>query len=123
MNESTIREQGINWDIVHQAFLWSQLSKDFIRELVEGNKIFKKNLEYELLCDLHGWSVHPSCFYQNMFCYLNNGLALRKELQYHMHQIYIMYRQQAEKEYNARREVVHYVDGSGRVLDSITYGG
>ena len=36
-------------------------------------------------------------------------------------QIYQLYRQQAEQEYNSR-EVVRFTDYNGRVLDEVIYG-
>lgn len=123
MTESEIREQGLEWQNVHGAFCWHNLSKDFIRQLVATNKIFRKNLEVELLADIHGWSVHASYFYQNMGYYIQNGLALDKSLVHYIDKIYQMYRYQAEAEYNARRtNVVRFVDGCGRVLDEVVYG-
>lgn len=117
MTEEEIREQGLdNWDNVHAAFCWSELSKDFIRQIVESDPIYKTQIEHELLLDIHGFSVHASIFYQNMYQYIKNGMAEQKQLIYYLDAIYQMHREQAEKEFNSR-QVYRMVDGTGRVLD------
>ena len=118
MTEEEIREQGLDdWDNVRSAFCWNNLSKDFIRQIVEFDPTYKTQLEHELLLDVHGYSVHASFFYQNMAYYIQNGLAEQKQLVYYVDQIYQMYREQAQREFNASREVYRMVDGTGRVLD------
>ena len=119
MNEAEIglREEGLSWDVVHKAFCWYQLDSDFIRELVETDTIYKTQLEHELLMDIHGYSVHPSIFYQNMFTYLQIGLEEARDLKYYKNQIYMMYREQQQKEFNSR-QVYRITDRMGRTLDS-----
>ena len=116
--ESEIREAGFDWEVVHSAFCWKNLSKDFIREMVESDPIYKTQLEHELLMDIHGYSIHASYFYQNMGYYISNGMAEQKQLIYYVDQIYIMYRNQAEQEYNSRR-AYQLIDNTGRVLDQV----
>jgi hypothetical protein len=68
--------------------------------------------------DFHGFSVHPSMFYNNMYHYIKNGLAYTKELKFYLDRIYMLYREQAEKEWSASTTIHRIVDGTGRVLDS-----
>ena len=116
--EAEIREAGFDWEVVHSAFCWKNLSKDFIREIVESHPTFKTQLEQELIYDIHGYSVHASYFYQNMGYYISNKLAEQRQLVHYVGKIYQMYRQQAEQEYNSR-EVVRFTDYSGRILDEV----
>ena len=121
--EAEIREAGLDWEVVHTAFCWKNLEPDFIREIIESNPtLCKKQLERELICDIHGYSVHASAFYQNMYIYLNLGLAEQKQLVYYVDKIYEMYREQAEQEYEARKNnIVRLVDSTGRVIDQMIY--
>lgn len=116
--EAEIREAGFDWQTVHSAFCWKNLSKDFIREIVESHPIYKTQLEQELLMDLHGYSIHASYFYQNMGYYISNKLAEQRQLSNYVDKIYHLYRQQAEQEYNSG-EVVRFTDYSGRVLNMV----
>lgn len=116
--EAEIREAGFDWEVVHTAFCWKNLSKDFIREIVESYPQYKTQLEQELLMDIHGYSIHASYFYQNMGYYIMNKLAEQRQLSNYVDKIYQLYRQQAEQEYNSR-EVVRFTDYSGRVLDEV----
>lgn len=123
MTESEIREFGLDdWDNIHTAFCWNNLSKDFIRQMVEYNPIYKTQLEQELLMDLHGYGIHASYFYQNMGYYILNKLAEQKQLVYYVDKIYEMYRAQAEQEYEARKNnIVRLIDSTGRVIDQMIY--
>lgn len=125
MTEEEIRLQGFDKDNFQRAFLWSELSKDFIRQFVEYDISYKHILQHWLMMALYRYATFAAAFYQNMFCYLNDGLATEKQLANYniMKKVYDMYREQSEKEWNASRQVYKFVDGSGRVLDSITYGG
>ena len=115
-SEIGLRGEGITWDVVHRAFCWYQLDRDFIRELVEKDQMFKTQLEHQLLMDIHGYSVHSSVFYQNMYQYLKLGLEEARDLKYYKNQIYMMWREQQQKEFNSRT-VHRLVDGTGRVID------
>lgn len=117
MTETELREDGFDWDNVLRAFLWNDLNKDFIRQLVEYAPIYKTQLEHHLLAAVHGYSSFPCYFYQNMYHYIKLGLAEQKQLIYYLDQIYIMYQQQRQREWNASRQVYKFVDGTGRVLD------
>lgn len=117
MTEEELREQGFQWDNVLRAFLWSDLSKDFIRELVEYDPIYKTQLEHHLLAAIHGYSAFPCFFYQNMYHYIKLGLAEQKQLKYYVDKCYMMYYQQRQREWNASRQVYKFTDGTGRVLD------
>lgn len=119
MNESEIREFGLDWDNVEKAFLWKNLSKDFIRELVEYDPTYKTQLQHHLLCAFHRYASYPSYFYQNMGYYIQNGLAEQKQLINCVDQLYQMYREQSEKEYNSR-QIYRLVDGTGRIVDAWT---
>ena len=44
--EEEIRLDGFEWDNVYGAFCWSDLSKDFIRELAESDPVYKTQLEH-----------------------------------------------------------------------------
>lgn len=118
--EDEIREAGFDWDNVHSAFCFKNLSKDFIRQIVESYPQYKKQLEHELLMDIHGYSIHASYFYQNMGYYIMNKLAEQRQLVHYVDKIYQMYRQQAEQQYNSK-QVYQLVDNSGRILDSVVY--
>ena len=117
--EEELRENGFEWDNVHRCFCWYNLSKDFIRELVEADPIFKTQLEHELLMDLRGYSVHASFFYQNMGYYIQNGLAEQKQLVNYINQVYMLYRQQSDAEYNARINTYNFVDYNGRIFEQV----
>lgn len=116
--EAEIREEGFDFQNVHAAFCWSNLSKNFIRELVEYDQTYKTQLEQELLMDLNRYSVHASYFYQNMGYYISNGLAEQKQLINYVEQIYQLYKNQAEHEYQNQR-VARWIDWDGRVIDQI----
>ena len=119
--ESQIREEGITWDVVQKAFIWYNLSKDFLRQLVEADPVYKTQIDTHIIAALHGFASYPSTFYQNACYYIQNGLTEQKQLLNYVNQLYMMYRQQAEKEYNSRT-VYRYVDGAtGRVLDHVFY--
>ena len=112
------REIGLDdWDNIRAGFCWQNLSKDFIRQIVEFDPVYKTQLEHELLLDIHGYSVHASFFYQNMYNYVKSGMAEQKQLKYYANEIYMMYRQQAERQFNISKQVYRMVDGTGRVLD------
>ena len=120
MTEIEMRQQGFEWQNVERCFLWNELSNDFIRELVEYDPVYKTQLQHHLLCAFHGYASYPSNFYMNMWQYLKAGLAEQKELKYYADRLYMMYREQAEKEFNSR--VVHkFVDGTGKVLDQVVF--
>ena len=118
--EAEIREAGFDWEVVHSAFCWKNLSKDFIREIVESYPQYKTQLEQELIMDLHGYSIHASYFYQNMGYYISNKLAEQRQLVNYVGQIYQLYRQQAEQEYNSR-QVYRLVGNNGNVLDQCVF--
>ena len=115
--ETQLREEGITWDLVQKAFIWHDLSKDFLRQLVETDQCFKTQLQHHLLCAFHGYASYPSYFYKNMWQYLKAGLAEQKELVFYASKLYMMYREQEEKEIYANRQVYKFVDGTGRVID------
>lgn len=125
MTEEEIRLQGFDKDNFQRAFLWSELSKDFIRQFVEYDVSYKHILQRWLMMALHRYATFAAAFYQNIFCYLNDGLATEKQLANYniMKKVYDMYREQALKEWNESKDVAIYADYSGRVLDSIVYGG
>ena len=114
--ETQLREEGFTWDVVEKAFIYYPLSRDFLRQLVESDPVYKTQLEHHLLMAVHGYSSYPSMFFQNMAYYIQNGLAEQKQLSYYVEEIYMMYREQAEREYNSR-QVYSLVDGTGRILD------
>ena len=116
--EEELREDGFQWDNVLRAFLWSDLSKDFIRQLVQYDQTYKTQLEHHLLAAFHGYSQFPSLFYKNMYSYIKLGLAEQKQLSHYVEQIYMMYTEQKNKEWNASRQVFQFTDGTGRVLDT-----
>lgn len=118
--ESEIRQQGLEWQNVQRAFLWSELSKDFMRELVEYDQKYKTWLEHALLMDFHGYSIHASAFYKNMYNYLKLGLAEQKELKCYSERVGQMYMDQMNKELESKH-VYSLVDNSGRILDSVVF--
>ena len=118
MTQTEIREQKRNWDTIHAAFCWSQLSKDFMRELVGKNWMYRWKLEHELLMDFHGYSCHASAFYHNMYQYIKSGLATDNQLRYYTDRTYMMYREQLQKQCNSR-ETVKLIDFNGKVLDMV----
>ena len=123
MTEEEIRLEGFEWQNVERAFLWSELSKDFIRELVEYDPTYKTQLEHHLLMAFHGYASFASYFYKNMYTYLNMGLAEQKELVFYASKIYMMYREKEAKEIYANRQIfqARLIDYNGTVLDTITY--
>ena len=115
--EAELRQQGFEWSNVERCFLWGQLSKDFMRELVEYDQKYKTWLEHALIMDFHGYSVHASTFYKNMYIYIQDKLYEQKQLEYYLDKVKQMYWDQCEQELNAR--IVHTIkDNCGRVLDS-----
>lgn len=114
--ESQIRQQGLDKDNFESAFLWEELEPDFIRQLVEHDITYKHILQHWLLMAVHGYAVYASNFYMNMYKYLKLGLAEQKQLKYYVDQIYSMYRERVEEEYNSRH-TYSLVDESGKVLD------
>ena len=117
--EDEIREAGFDWDNVHTAFCWKNLEPDFMREIVESHPIYKTQLEQELIYDIHGYSVHASYFYQNMYIYLKLNLAEQRELKYYSEQVGQMYMNQFQQE-QASKQVYSLVGNDGKVLDSWT---
>lgn len=115
--EEQIRQDGFEWNCVEAAFCWYDLSKDFMRELIQYDPTYKTQLEHALIMDMNRYSIHASVFYRNMYQYIKNGLAETKELENFADKVYFMYREQAEKEYSSR-QIYRIVDGTGRVLDS-----
>lgn len=121
MTEEEIRLMGLDdWNTIERAFLWSELSKDFMRELVEYDQKYKTWLEHALLMDFHGYSIHASAFYKNMYNYLKLGLAEQKELKCYSERVGQMYMDQMNKELESKH-VYSLVDNSGRVLDSVVF--
>ena len=118
--EAEIREAGFDWEVVHTAFCWKNLEPDFMREIVESHPIYKTQLEQELIYDIHGYSVHASYFYQNMYIYLKLNLAEQRELKYYSERVGQMYMSQFQQE-QASKQVYSLVDNSGRILDSVVY--
>ena len=122
MIQSELRQNGFEWQNVEKAFLWTELSKDFMRELVEYDQKYKTWLEHALLMDFHEYSVHASAFYQNMFNYIKYGLAEQKELAYYADKVYQMYIERKRIEESCRQRFqAHLIDCNGTVLDTITY--
>lgn len=119
MTEEEIRTLDRTWDNIHACFCWSELNKDLIRELISNNKKYKLNLQKQLMLDIHGYSVHCAVFYQNMYIYLKEGIALQKQLISYMNKVYQMYREQSEREYAATRQVYKFTDCTGRILDQL----
>lgn len=114
--EEEIRLDGFDWNCVEAAFCWYDLSKDFMRQLIEYDPTYKTQIEHALIMDMNRYSVHASVFYRNMYQYIKNDLAETKELKNFADRVYFMYREQAEREYNSR-EVYSFTDGTGRILD------
>ena len=119
--ETELRMEKRNWQNIQKFFIWYVLSVDFMRQLVAKRWDYRDRLERELLMDMHGYSVHPSMFYNNMYHYIKNGLAYTKDLKYYQERIYMLYIEQAEKELNASTTIHRIVDGTGRILDQIIY--
>lgn len=117
--EAEIREAGFDWEVVHTAFCWKNLEPDFIREIIESNPQYKTQLERELLMDVHGYSIHASAFYQNMYIYLQMNLAEQKELKYYSEQVGQLYMNQRNEEYG-KSDVAKFVDYTGKVVATIT---
>lgn len=118
--EDEIREAGFDWDIVHTAFCWKNLEPDFMREIIESNLQYKTQLEQELIYDIHGYSVHASYFYQNMYIYLQLNLAEQRELKNYSEQVGQMYMNQLQQE-NESRQIYRLVDNTGKVLDQCVF--
>lgn len=119
ITEAELRQNGFDWQNVERCFLWTELSKDFLRQLVEYDEKYKTWLEHALLMDFHGYSVHASAFYKNMYNYLKLGLAEQKELKCYSERVGMMYMDQLQQEQQAR--IVHSItDYNGRILDSWT---
>ena len=116
--EDEIREAGFDWEVVHSAFCWKNLEPDFIRQIVESDKTIKTQLEQELLMDMHGYSIHASYFYQNMYIYLNLNLAEQRELKCYSEQVGMMYMNQLQQE-QASKHVYSLVNSNGAVMDQI----
>ena len=118
MTEAEMRQQGLQWENIERYFLWNELSKDFIRQLVEYDPTYKTQLEHHIIMALNGYASYPSTFYQNVHYYLINKLAEQKQLVNYADRLYLLHRQQAEKEFNSR-QVYKFVDGgTGKVLDT-----
>ena len=118
--ESELREDGFQWSNVMRAFLWSELSVDFERQLVEYDPVYKTQLEHHLLAAFHRYSKFSSFFYYNMYRYIKAGLAEQKQLKYYLDHIYMMYRQQRENQINASLTTYNFVDGAtGRILQRV----
>ena len=119
MTETELREMGLQWQNVQKCFIWSELSPDFIRELVEYDPVYKTQLEHHLLCAFHGYASYPSNFYKNMLQYLKLGLAEEKELECYTERVGMLYMNQLNQEEQASRQVYKFVDGgTGKVLDT-----
>ena len=116
--EAEIREAGFDWEVVHTAFCWKNLEPDFIRQIVESDKTIKKELEHELIMDIHDYSIHASAFYQNMYIYLKLDLAEQKELKKYIERVGMMYMQQLNREQESRH-TYSLIDHSGMVQDQI----
>ena len=117
MSETAMRQNLLKDEDIISYFRFNDLSKDFERELVSTRKKIKRELEHELLMDIHQYSVHASVFYKNMFVYIQNKLAEEKQLEYYLDKVRQMYYDQHEQEMNARIKY-SFVDGTGRILDS-----
>ena len=120
MTESELREGGLQWDNVQKCFLWNELSKDFIRELVEHDTTYKTQLEHNLLCAFHGYASYPSYFYKNMWQYIKLGLAEQKELQYYTERVGMLYMDQKQQEERSRH-VYSLIDNRGCVLKQVLF--
>lgn len=118
--EDEIREAGFDKQIVIVAFRFKNLQPDFIREVVEYDQSIKKELEHELLCDIHRYSVHASAFYQNMFIYLKLNLAEQRELKYYTERVGMMYMDQWNKEQESRH-TYSLIDHNGMVQNQIIF--
>lgn len=117
MTETAMRQNLLKDEDILSYFRFNDLSKDFERELVSTRKKIKRELEHELLMDIHQYSVHASVFYKNMFVYIQNKLAEEKQLEYYLDKVRQMYWDQLQQEQQAR--IKHsLVDYNGRVLDS-----
>lgn len=116
MTETEMRQQGFQWDNVERCFLWNELSKDFIRELVQYDTCYKTQLEHHLLMAFHGYASFSSYFYLNMYNYIKLGLAEQKELECYDERVGMMYMDQLQQEQQARI-VYSFKDGTGRILD------
>ena len=116
--ESQIREDGFDWQNVERSFIWHYLGRDFIRQLVEYDPTYKTQLEHHLLMAFHGYSSFPSYFYQNMYIYLITGLAETKELACYADRVYLMCKEQVQKEQQSK-QVYSLIDNNGIVLDQV----
>lgn len=122
MTEEEIRLDGFEWNNVQRAFIWSELSNDFIRELVEADPRCKTQLEHHLLMAFHGYAQFPRYFYQNMYNYLKLKLAEEKELEYYTERVGMLYMNQLNREEAISRQVYKFVDGgTGKVLDTLVW--
>ena len=118
--ETQLREEGITWDLVQKAFIWHELSNDFIRQLVETEQCFKTQLQNYLLMAFHGYSSYPSYFYNNMWKYLKLGLAEEKELACYSERVGMLYMNQLQQEVQSRH-VYKLVNNNGKVLDQLVF--
>ena len=120
MTEEEIRLIGLdNCDNVERAFLWKNLSRQFIRQLAEYDKLYKTKLQHHLIWAFNGYATYSSVFYSNMWVYLQLGLAEQKQLVNYADRLYRMYREQAQNEWAASRQTYKFVDGCGVVRDQI----
>ena len=118
--EEEIREAGFDHVIVLTAFRFKNLQPDFIRQIVEYDQSIKKELEHELIYDLHDYSIHASAYYQNMYIYLQLNLAEQKELKYYSDQVGQKYMNQLQLEQESKH-IYSFIDGTGRKIDQIIY--
>ena len=120
--DEEIRLEGMDVQNIEKTFIWQNLSKDLMIELIETDPLIKTKIDHHIIAALQGFASYPSTFYQNACYYIQNKLTEQKDLINYVNQLYMLYREQSEREYNSRT-VYSLVDGSGRVLDSIIYGG
>ena len=116
-SESLIREEGLDLQNIERAFLWQELGRDFIRQIIYIDPLIRTKIDHHIIAALQGFASYPSMFYSNAFCYLRNSLSEQKDLEYYSNRIYQLYREQAEKEYNSR-QIYRIVDRTGKVLDA-----
>lgn len=116
-SESLIREEGLDLQNIENAFLWQELGRDFIRQIITIDPLIRTKIDHHIIAALQGFASYPSMFYSNAFCYLRNSLSEQKDLEYYSNRIYQLYIEQAEKEYNSRQTYT-FIDNTGRILDT-----
>lgn len=116
--EEDIRLEGMDVQSIENAFIWQNLSKDLMIELIETDPLIKTKIDHHLIAALQGFASYPSKFFQNMYIYLKLDLAEQKQLKNYSDRVGEMYMNQLQKELESRR-VYSLVDSNGTVKDQI----